>query len=66
MATDEEVEFPDELNYVTSPEANLAIAQALADIGFIARVERLMPYIARELMRMGVDFSKAKEPEARQ
>lgn len=63
MATEKDSECPEELNYTTSPEVNLAIAQALAEIGFIARVERLMPHIAKALADMGVDFSKAKLPE---
>lgn len=56
-------EAPDELNYETSEAANLAIVRALGEIRFAQRVEALMPLIARELVKAGVDFSKARMPD---
>lgn len=59
-----EGEFPDELNYATSTAANIAIVRAMADIRFVARMEKLMPLVARKLIEAGVDFSKAKIEDA--
>lgn len=55
-----EVEVPDELNYETNAESTAAIMKAMNDIIFMDRMRRLMPLVARELARMGVDFSQAR------
>lgn len=52
--------FPDELNYETNSEANVAIIKAMGEIRFMQRMEQLMPLVARELVRAGVDFSKVE------
>lgn len=61
-------EIPDELDYVTSVEADIAIMKAINEILFMREMERLMPLVAQELVKAGVDFSKAKlistEPRA--
>jgi hypothetical protein len=53
-------EFPDELNYETNAEANIAIMRAMGEIRFMEKMELLMPLVAQELVKAGVDFSKAK------
>jgi hypothetical protein len=57
MADDD---FPEELNYATNVEANIAIIRAMGEIRFMQKMERLMPLIAKRLVEAGVDFSKAK------
>lgn len=41
-------------------QANYELMVALQDILFMKKMEKLMPFVAKELMRLGVDFSKAK------
>ena len=53
-------ETPDALDYATSTEANLAIVRALGEIRFAEKMKVLMPLVARELVKAGVDFSKAR------
>lgn len=57
-------DFPEELNYATSAEANLAIVRAMGDIRFVERMEKLMPLVAKRLIEAGVDFSKARIEDA--
>lgn len=51
---------PDEFNYTTSAEANMAIVREINEIIFMEKMKRLMPLVAKELIRAGVDFSKVK------
>lgn len=53
-------EIPDELNYSTSPEANLQIMREINRLVFFDKLAALAPLVARELVAAGVDFSKAK------
>ncbi len=53
-------ELPDELNYTTSPEFNMAIMRAMGEIRFMEKMRLLMPMVAKELTDAGVDFSTAK------
>lgn len=55
-----ETDFPEELDYATSAEANIAIVRAMADIRFMEKMQLLMPLVAQRLVEAGVDFSKAK------
>jgi hypothetical protein len=62
-----DTDFPEELNYVASVEANMMIARALGELAFMRRMETLMPLVAQRLAEAGVDFSKARfddEPHA--
>lgn len=53
-------EVPDELNYATSAEANIAIIKAMGEIRFMEKMRVLMPMVAAELVKAGVDFSKVR------
>jgi hypothetical protein len=55
-----EDEIPDELNYTTSVESSLQIMRAINEILFLEKFRQLAPAIAAELVKAGVDFSKAK------
>lgn len=48
----------DEIEYITRDDVNIAILREIARINFRAKLRRLMPMIARELVAAGVDFSK--------
>lgn len=50
--------------YEASAEGAIAIARALSDIMFMRKMERLMPLVAKELIKAGVDFSKVKLPSS--
>lgn len=58
-----DTDFPDELNYSTSAEANVRIIRAMADVRFVEKMQLVMPLIAKRLIEAGVDFSKAKFDE---
>jgi hypothetical protein len=58
--TTKDDEFPDELNYATNTEANIAIIKAMGEIMFMRKMEQLMPLVAKELVKAGVDFSKVR------
>lgn len=50
----------DDYEYTTAnPEAQMALALAINEIFFMERMKRLMPLVAQELVKAGVDFSKA-------
>jgi hypothetical protein len=51
---------PDEIEYSTSVEGNLAIMREINKITFLERMKPLMTEVAKELVRAGVDFSKVK------
>lgn len=48
----------EEIEYTTRDDVNIAILREIARIGFRAKLRRLMPMVARELVTAGVDFSK--------
>lgn len=49
----------DDYEYTTAnPEAQMALACAINEILFMERMKRLMPLVAKELVKAGVDFSK--------
>lgn len=56
------MEIPDELNYTTSADTNIAIIRAMGEIRFMQKMEQLMPLVAQELVKAGVDFSKVVAP----
>ncbi len=53
---------PEELQYATSNEGNLAILRALNEIAFLERMRPLMTEVAKILIKAGVDFSRCREP----
>lgn len=53
---------PEELQYATSDEGNLAILRALNEITFLDRMRPLMTEVAKILLDAGADFSKCREP----
>lgn len=55
------VDEPDEFSYRTSHAANVEIMRCLSQLEWADRMRRLMPLLAAELVRMGVDFSRAGE-----
>jgi hypothetical protein len=55
-----EDEIPDELNYVTSAETSLQVMSAINEILFLETFRRFAPAVAAELVKAGVDFSKAR------
>lgn len=58
----ETIELLEELQCTTSIEANLAIIREINRITFLDRMKPLMEGVARELIKAGVDFSKAALP----
>jgi hypothetical protein len=54
------VKESEEFDYVTRVDANIAILREIAKLEFKKRLPRIMEGVARELMKAGVDFSKAK------
>lgn len=53
---------PEELQYATSDEGNLAILRALNEITFLDRMRPIMTEVAKILIEAGADFSKCREP----
>jgi len=51
---------PDEMQYAATVEGATAIIRAYEDLLFLERMKPLMTEVAKELMRLGVDFSKAR------
>lgn len=54
---------PDELNYVTRVDVNIAILREMSKLKFKERLPRIMAGVARQLVDAGVDFSSAVVPE---
>ena len=54
---------PDDLEYVTRVDVNLAIIREMAKLQFRERLPRIMEGVAKQLMDTGVDFSRAVIPE---
>jgi hypothetical protein len=52
--------LPDEADYVTRVDVNIAILREIAKMKFRERLPRIMEGVAKELMVAGVDFSRAK------
>lgn len=48
----------DDIEYVTRDDVNIAILREIERINFRAKLRRLMPIVAQELVAAGVDFSK--------
>lgn len=48
----------DDLEYITRDDVNIAILREISRINFRAKLRRLMPLVAQELVAAGVDFSK--------
>lgn len=48
----------EEIEYVTRDDVNIAILREMERITFRAKLRRLMPTVAQELVAAGVDFSK--------
>lgn len=48
----------DDLEYITRDDVNIAILREIERINFRAKLRRLMPLVAQELVAAGVDFSK--------
>lgn len=48
----------DEIEYVTRVDVNIAILREIERIEFRAKLRRLMPMVAQELVNAGVDFSR--------
>lgn len=49
---------PDEFDYATRVDVNIAILREMSKIQFKERLPRIMAGVARELVAAGVDFSK--------
>lgn len=54
---------PEEADYVTRVDVNIAIMREMAKIRFKERLPRIMAGVAKQLMDAGVDFSRAVVPE---
>jgi hypothetical protein len=54
---------PEEADYVTRVDVDLAILREIAKLEFKERLPRIMAGVAKTLMDAGVDFSKARMPE---
>jgi len=54
---------PEEADYVTRVDVNLAILREITKLQFKERLPRIMAGVAKTLMDAGVDFSKARTPE---
>ena len=54
-----DVPEPKEGDYQTSVANDMAIMQAINEMVFMEKMEQIMPLVARKLIAMGVDFSKA-------
>jgi hypothetical protein len=54
---------PEEADYVTRVDVNLAILREIAKLRFKERLPRIMDGVAKRLMDAGVDFSNARMPE---
>lgn len=48
----------EEVEYVTRVDVSIAILREMERIAFRAKLRRLIPMVARELVAAGVDFSK--------
>lgn len=48
----------DEIEYITRDDVNMAILREMERINFRAKLRRLMPMVAQELVAAGADFSK--------
>lgn len=48
----------DDLEYITRDDVNIAILREMERINFRAKLRRLMPLVAQDLVAAGVDFSK--------
>lgn len=46
-----------EIEYITRDDVNVAILREIERINFRAKLRRLMPMVARQLVAAGVDFS---------
>jgi hypothetical protein len=53
-------QLPDEAEYVTRVDVNLAILREMAKIRFKERLPLIMGGVAKELLAAGVDFTKAE------
>lgn len=51
--------FPEEADYITRMDVNLAILREIAKLKFRERLPRIMEGVAKELFAAGVDFSQA-------
>lgn len=49
---------PEEADYVTRVDVNIAILREMSKIRFRERIQRVMAGVAQELVAAGVDFSK--------
>lgn len=56
----EETESPEEADYITRVDVNLAIIREIAKLKFRERLPRIMAGVAKQLTDAGVDFSRAK------
>ena len=54
---------PEEADYVTRVDVNIAIMREIAKIRFQERLPRIMAGVAKQLTDAGVDFSRAVIPE---
>ena len=54
---------PDDLEYVTRVDVNMAIIREMAKLQFKERLPRIMAGVAGQLIDAGVDFSRAVIPE---
>lgn len=52
------IEDDEEIEYVTRDDVNMAILRSMEKFVFRERLRRIMPLVAKELVRAGVDFSK--------
>jgi hypothetical protein len=57
-------QLPDEAEYVTRVDVNIAIMREIAKIRFKERLPLIMEGVAKELLAAGVDFTKAKFSES--
>lgn len=55
----------DDLEYVTRDDVNIAILREIERINFRAKLRRLMPLVAQQLVAAGVDFSKVDFAQVR-
>jgi hypothetical protein len=51
---------PDEFDYVTRVDVNIAILREIAKLRFKERLPHIMEGVAKELTAAGVDFSRAR------
>lgn len=60
---DTATDAPDEADYTTRVDVNIAILREIAKIRFKERLPLVMAGVAKQLMDAGVDFSRAVVPE---